>query len=300
MNLNLFVRLVRLQFVPVMIMPVVLGAATAWFAKGLFDPWLFLLVLLGAVFLHMAANAIDDVYDFVNGVDPVSDKMFPRDAPGWKPVARGVVTLGEGRAVAGAFYGASLLIGLYLSLIVGWPALGIAIPGIFLSYIYTAPPVKLDYRGKGLGELSILLSFGPIPSLGTYYVLTHQLSALPVLASVSTGLLTTCVLIAHDLIFLEPYKATGKATLAVRLGSRRATKLVSGLALLAYAIVVALALLGMLPLTALLVLLALPITAKLLDFKGKERTPPEYGSRTVMAFVQSVAFTGLLALGLII
>ena len=59
---------------------------------------------------------------------------------------------------------------------VGWIALAIAIPGILLSYFYVAPPLKLDYRGLGLGELSIFFSFGPIPALGAFYVLTGGLS----------------------------------------------------------------------------------------------------------------------------
>ena len=198
-----FAKLVRLQFIPVMVAPVALGAAAAWYLTSRFNALNFLLALAGSISLHLAANAIDDVYDHVNGVDSVSDKTFPREFPGWKPLTRGMISLKGGLEASGILYGFSLVVGLYLSLTVGWFALGIAIPGILLSYFYAAPPVKLDYRGLGMGELAIFLSFGPIPCLGTYYVLTGGLSLIPLILSIPTGLLTTSVLLSHDKIFFD-------------------------------------------------------------------------------------------------
>src|SRR5271167_26111 len=208
-------RFVRLQFAPVMVGPVILGTAVAWHATHVFEPGLFALTLLGSLSLLLAANGIDDIYDQLNGVDATADRLFPKEFPGWKPITRGGFSVRDGFVISGFFYALSVAIGLYLSVIVGWLAIGIAIPGILLSYFYTAPPLKLDYRGLGLGELSILVSFGPIPCLGAFYVLTGGVSLLPVVASVSTGLLTVNVLMTHDLIFLEPYRQAGKRSLAV-------------------------------------------------------------------------------------
>lgn len=296
----MLVRLVRLQFAPVIVMPVVLGASVAWFTTRSFQFPLFALCLVGAISLHVAANAIDDVYDYSNGVDSVSDQLFPKDAPGWKPIPRGLMSVGEGFAVASLFYLVSVMVGIYLSLVVGWLALAIAVPGIILSWVYTAPPFKLDYRGLGLGEISILVSFGPLPALGAYYVLAHQLSILPVLASIPTGLLTTDVLVTHDLIFYEPYKTSGKRSLAVTLGRQTTAKLITTIAAAAFAIVVVLVAGGFVPTKALLVLASSPLAVRLADLGGQERSPAEYGSRTTSAFLLTVTFTGLLALGLVL
>lgn len=281
-------------------MPVVLGASAAWLTDRSFQLPLFAICLGAAVCLHVAANAIDDVYDYSNGVDSVSDRLFPKDTPGWKPIPRGMISVSEGFAVASLFYLVSILAGIYLAFVVGWLALAIAVPGIVLSWLYTAPPFKLDYRGLGLGELSILISFGPIPALGTYYVLAHHLSAIPVLASIPTGLLTANVLISHDLIFYDPYKASGKQSLAIRLGKRATARLLTAVSALAYVIILALVATSYIPPTALLVVLTVPLTVKLADFHGCERAPPEYGSRTTLAFLLTVMFTGLLALGLLL
>ncbi|MBI3840414.1 MAG: prenyltransferase [Thaumarchaeota archaeon] len=299
-KVRLIPRLVRAQFTPIMIAPVVLGAALAWHVDGAFSPSLFLLVALGAVCLHLAANAIDDVYDYVNGTDAVAEKMFPPDAPGWKPIPRGSLTLGDAFKVSYMLYGASLAIGAALSFVVGWYALAIALPGIILSYFYTAPPLRLDYRGLGLGELSILLGFGPIPALGAYYVMAGHLSALPVLVAVPTGLMTVSVLISHDQIFYDVYLQSGKRSLTVVLGRRRASILLTLLGAAAYLMVAAMVAVQIAPTLGLLALGGLPLFFKLADLRGAVRTPPEYGRRTSLAFLQSTIFTGLLAAGLVL
>jgi 1,4-dihydroxy-2-naphthoate octaprenyltransferase len=283
-----------------MVAPVLLGASVAWFLAKRLDPVLFSIALLGAVLLHLAANAIDDVYDMANGVDAVSDRMFPRDAPGWKPMVRGLISARAGLRTSYLLYASSILAGLYLSVVVGWFALGIALPGIFLIYFYTAPPLKLDYRGLGLGELAVLLTFGPIPALGVFYVLTGSLSLLPVLASIPTGLLTTDVLISHDLIFYDAYKAAGKNSLLVLLGRHRGAQAFVVIGSFSYVIIFLLVALRQIPLPCLSVLLALPLFLTVVDIKGVERAPPEYGPRTLRSFLHSVLFTGLLAVGFVI
>ncbi len=295
-----FAKLVRLQFIPVMVAPVALGAAAAWYLTSRFNALNFLLALVGSISLHLAANAIDDVYDHVNGVDSVSDKTFPREFPGWKPLTRGMISLKGGFEASGILYGFSLVVGLYLSLTVGWFALGIAIPGILLSYFYAAPPVKLDYRGLGMGELAIFLSFGPIPCLGTYYVLTGGLSLIPLILSIPTGLLTTSVLLSHDKIFFDAYSEAGKRSLAVVLGRNLTNKLIFALGLVAYLLVFLFILLGYAPVYAAAVLLTIPLFVGEVDLSGRDASPPEHARRTMRAFLQSVTFTLLLSLALLL
>jgi len=296
-----FAKFVRLQFIPVMVAPVALGAASALYLTSRFNALNFLLALAGSVSLHLASNAIDDVYDHVNGVDSVSDKIFPREFPGWKPLTRGMISLKGGFEASGILYGFSLVVGFYLSLTVGWLAFGIALPGILLSYFYAAPPVKLDYRGLGMGELAIFLSFGPIPCLGTYYVVTGGLlSFTPVLLSIPSGLLTTSVLLSHDKIFFDAYSEAGKRSLAVVLGRNLTNKLIFALGLVAYLLVFLFILLGYAPVYAAAVFLTIPFFAGAVDLSGREVPPPEHARRTMRAFIHSVTFTLLLSLGLLL
>jgi 1,4-dihydroxy-2-naphthoate octaprenyltransferase len=118
--------------------------------------------------------------------------------------------------------------------------------------------------------------------------------------AVPSGLLTASILISHDMIFHDAYQEAGKRTIAVVLGRGGAAKLVSWMGVTAYAVVFALVALGLVPLPGLAVVLALPLTARYVDFGGRARAPPEYGPRTRAAFFHSVAFTLLLAAGLLL
>lgn len=294
----MFVRFARVQFLPVVLAPMLVGTAAAWYASRSLDPLLILILFVGSASLLIAANSIDDVYDYVNGVDQVSDRMFPKEFPGWKPIPRGMMSVGEGFAISAAFYLVSIAVGIYLALAVGWLALAIAVPGILLSFFYAAPPLRLDYRGYGLGEAAIFLSFGPIPALGAFYVLTRTLEALPFLAAIPAGLLTANVVMTHDMIFFDSYKEAGKRSLTVVLGRVKTERLTFALALLAYAITLALIAVRVLPVTSALVLLDLPILFSIGLPSGQERTVPEYGKMTARVFVHSVVFSALLAAGL--
>jgi 1,4-dihydroxy-2-naphthoate octaprenyltransferase len=300
LKLRAIPRLVRIQFTPVIIAPVVLGAAVAWHDSRAFPLAVFLLALVGSVSLHLAANGIDDVYDYVNGTDKVSERMFPPEAPGWKPLARGALSVGQALTVSYLFYGLSLMIAALLSFIVGWFAMAIALPAILLSYFYTAPPLRLDYRGLGLGELSVLLSFGPIPALGAYYVVAGHLSVVPALVAASSGLLTTGVLVSHDLIYYDVYRESGKKSLAGVLGRRRATLLSTLLPVAAYCLLVLVVLAGVAPPLTLLAVAALPVFAKFANLGRRELDPPAYGARTMVVFVHSILFTFLVAVGFLL
>ncbi len=114
--------------------------------------------------------------------------------------------------------------------------------GVVLAIIYTAPPFKLDYRGFGFGEASILFAFGPIPVLGAYYVQTGELSISALLVSIPVGVLTVTVLMNHDMIFYEVYRASKKMSLGAKLGRSRALK--SSLAMTLFSYVFVLFLIG--------------------------------------------------------
>lgn len=299
-RLGLFFRFTRVQFLPVVFAPLLVGTAASWYVAHSINPVLLLLLFAGSAALLIASNSIDDVYDYINGVDQASERMFPKSFPGWKPIPRGLMSVTQGYAISFAFYLVSVSVGIYLAFAVGWIALAIAIPGILLSYFYVAPPLKLDYRGLGLGELSIFFSFGPIPALGAFYVLTRGLAILPILASIPCGLLTVDVLLTHNMIFYDSYKQAGKRSLTVVLGRVKAEWLTFALAAAAYGIALALMAVRVLPITCALVVLAIPIFLRRGIPSGKESSPPEYGLKTQNLFIHGVAFSILLAAGLLI
>ena len=294
-------RLSRAQFMPVILSPVLVGTALAWWTNRAFSLLLFGLVVLGSISLHLAANTIDDVYDFESGVDIVSNNLFPHDFGGWKILPRGLMTFGEAKRAAYFFFLVTIGIGLYLVYLRGPVVLLLGLIGLFFAYFHVAPPLKLGYRGLGLGELGILLAFGIIPVTGSFYVQTGNLSLLPVLIGLPLGLLTTCVLINHDQIFFEAYRKSSKRSLTITIGRTSAYTVAFACTLASYLIVIAGILVQVLPATSGLVLLTLPLVFKQIQlYRTPAESPLHYVKLTQATFALSVIFGFLLALSLIV
>src|SRR5579884_1169012 len=128
-KLSIFLRLTRAQFLPLIILPVSVGTALAYSSTHSTNAELFGLALAGSVFLHLGANAIDDCYDYENGVDSKADSMFPKDFEGWKPIPRNLISLPVAKALSFLLLGLSLSFGVYLSIRVGYWALILGLIG---------------------------------------------------------------------------------------------------------------------------------------------------------------------------
>lgn len=77
-RISVFLRFTRIQFIPVMLAPLAIGIGSAWYVKGSLNPLFVMLVIIGSIFLHLAANSIDDVYDFINGSTKSQRRCSPR------------------------------------------------------------------------------------------------------------------------------------------------------------------------------------------------------------------------------
>jgi len=71
----------------------------------------------------------------------------------------------------------------------------------------------------GLGDLFVLVFFGPVAVGGTYYVQALALTPAVLWAGVATGLISTALLAVNNLRDVDTDVRVGKRTLAVRLGS---------------------------------------------------------------------------------
>ncbi|MFI5420526.1 MAG: prenyltransferase [Nitrososphaerales archaeon] len=294
----IFFRLTRVQFLPLIMLPAAVGTALAYRLDHTFNLLYFALVLAGVILLHLGANSIDDCYDYQNGVDRIANDFFPKDFGGWKPLPRGMISLRNAKFVSFALFAGSLIFAGYFYFVVGIWSIIFGVSGILLAAFYTAPPLKLDYLGYGLGELSILFAFGPIPVLGSFYVQTGHLSFLALLIAVAVGLMTVTILIDHDLIFYEVYSKARKLSLGTILG--RATALKSSLALtmIAYTIIIGLVGARELPITCLAapLLSAVILFRKASTFRRGSELPPFYLPFTVNALLSDWIFSLVLAI----
>lgn len=236
-RLERFAAVTRANVVPVMAMPVSIGAALAWQREGIFRLLPFALTLVGAVAAHLASNVTNDIFDFRSGAD---ERAIAMAAEGTLDTSSGALTGGilseqQANLLAAGLWGTALLCGVGLTKTSGPAVLGLAAAGFGFGTLYVAPPLAYGYIGHGLGEVGILASFGLLPTLGSYYAQTGKLDWAPIIAALPPGLFTTDVLLNHHFFHWRSDKAAGKMTPVAVLGEAKAANLSRGMVIAACA-----------------------------------------------------------------
>ena len=191
------------------ISPVLIGSVIA-FSDGFFSLPIFAAAFLFALLVQVGTNFANDYLDFLKGVD-TKNRKGPR-----RLVQGGLVTPEKMRRVTFAVFGIAALLGLYLMTIGGWPIGFLAAFAILLGYLYTGGPFPLGYLG--LGDLFVLVFFGPVATGGVYYLLAGKLSSIAILAGLAPGCLSTAILTMNNLRDYESDKKANKKSLPVRFG----------------------------------------------------------------------------------
>jgi len=223
-QLNLLLQATRARTLPVMLVPVLIGSVLAWQQGTPFKWGLFALALLGSLAAHLGANVVNDVFDFAKGTDQATQQLAPEGttlATGSQALMSGKLSLRAFRGLALGLFALALLYGIVLTIFRPW-AIVLGVAGFLLAFFYVAPPLRLAYVGRGLGELDILISFGVLPLVGSYYIQTGNVTLSALLASLPVGLYTMAVLYFHHFLHWRADAEVGKLTPVVALGERRA------------------------------------------------------------------------------
>lgn len=203
----------RLPFLSATIVPVFLGLAAAGYDRR-FSFGLALLTLLGGVAIHLGLNVANDIFDTLSGADEVN--FTPTQFSGGSRVLQyGLVSLRQMAVIATICYAIAIVIGLVLVALTGAGLLWVGVAGVLISYFYTAPPLRLVHRG--LGELCVALGFGPIMTLGTYFVQAGHYAPRPLILSIPVALLVMLILYANEIPDRAADAKAGKRTLVVRM-----------------------------------------------------------------------------------
>jgi 1,4-dihydroxy-2-naphthoate octaprenyltransferase len=287
----LFLRATRLPFLSATFVPVALGVAVAAL-HGRWHWWLAVLTLIAAACVHLALNVANDVFDTISGADAanVTPTQF---SGGSRVILYGLLSLRQMVLIMLGFYAAGIAIGLYLAVTRGfWPLFWIGAAGLFVSLFYTAPPFRFVHRG--IGELMVLLGFGPIMTIGAYYVQARAWSWEAIYASLPVGILIALVLYVNEVPDRPGDAAAGKRTLPVRLSKDAVIACYVGSVAVAFVLILFGALFGVIPRPTLLALAALPL-AFAVDRGLREQYENPYGLMPYMGKnIQLHLFTGLL------
>lgn len=162
-----------------------------------------------AALMQVAANFINDLYDYLKGTDR-EDRLGPLRAcaQGWiapRAMKRGITValiLACGAGLCLLPYG-------------GWPLIAVGAACVVFAFLYTT---LLSYMG--CGDLLVWLFFGIVPVCGTYYVQAGTLTPSTWALAAACGLVTDTLLVLNNYRDRAQDAQSGKRTLIVAWGER--------------------------------------------------------------------------------
>jgi 1,4-dihydroxy-2-naphthoate polyprenyltransferase len=220
----------RPRTLPNAIAPVIAGTGgAAWLHGAVW--WKALLALTVAVALIIGVNFANDYSDGIRGTD--DERAGPVRLVGSRLAApRSVLTVAVLAMTVGA------VAGFVLAMTTAPWLMGVGAVCIAGAWLYTGGSKPYGYAG--FGELAVFVFFGLVAVLGTQYTQALRVDWVGVVLAVTTGALSSAVLVANNLRDIPTDAQSGKLTLAVRLGDTGTRRFYQ--ALLALAAVLTLAL----------------------------------------------------------
>ena len=213
--------------------PMLVGGSMAYTYQGYFSITWFLLGAIAIYLLETGKNAINEYIDYLSGVDRyvTPEKRTPFSG-GKKTIIDGKLTLQENLAIGIITVILGCLIGVYIIAVREFNILWFGLAGVFFALFYSLPPFQFAYRG--LGELVVGFTFGPLITTGAFLLQTHTISTEVVLASLPLGFIIANVLWINQYPDYEADLKGGKMNGVVRLGKEKGINVYALLFGLAY------------------------------------------------------------------
>lgn len=209
----------RLRTLPLAVSSIIVGAALGAPPRdsSFIFPWsVFILCVLTAVLLQILSNLANDLGDYQHGTDS-NERIGPQRA-----VQSGAITpaqMKRAMLICGALAftcGITLIVtalGFSVTTL-AFLLLGLLAIGAAVKYTFGKNP----YGYAGLGDVSVFLFFGIVGVCGTFYLHGRHIEPLILLPAITFGCFSAGVLNVNNLRDIKNDKASGKITMAVRLG----------------------------------------------------------------------------------
>lgn len=211
----------RLRTLPLALSSIIMGAFLAG-SVFMFRWNVFGWAILTTVLLQVLSNFANDYGDTKNGADS-EDRIGPTRA-----VQSGEITPKQMLNAILLTGLAAFLSGIYLLYLSfgGFSSLYfriflvLGLLSILAAYTYTAG--KRPYGYMGLGDISVFLFFGITGVVASYFLYTLHFEWALLLPGTACGALATAVLNINNIRDMESDQKTGKITIPVRLGRKKA------------------------------------------------------------------------------
>jgi 1,4-dihydroxy-2-naphthoate octaprenyltransferase len=253
-SLKTWFKFIRPNFLTMTIVYVLLGFSLV-IAQGFkINPEMLAITFAGAMTAHICVNVLNDYFDFKSGVDLEAHRTAVSGGSGL--LNSGVLKASHAFYLGGFCLLATVLIGFYFIVELGFAIIPIGLIGLAMVVFYTTHLVKL-----GLGEFACGLGFAAM-SIGTYFVQADRytwgiagIAGIPLILGFE-------VLLLNEFPDVDSDRAGNRRNIPIIFGLKAASKVAIALICASFAWVILMVILNLIPATALASLLLLPIGIK--------------------------------------
>lgn len=172
-----------------------------------------LIALVGISFVHLATNLIDDYIDYK---DLQKDSEFITAGRNSKCeyLRTNQATIKDLRNTILIFLGIGTICGGILFFLSGYFVALLAVVALLIAISYPY------LSSRGLGEIAVIIAYGPLMFEGVYYVMTKTFSFDVLALSIICVMFVNAILYTHMLMDYDGDKKVNKTTLCIKLGSK--------------------------------------------------------------------------------
>jgi len=252
--ISAWIRVIRIRFLLASVISVSVGLAITWWYTNDITIVDAILTMCGVLALHASVDLLNDYWDFKRGIDTKTHRTKMSGGSGVLPegllkpsqvYAAGIVSLIIGAAIGMYFVATD---GIVLGIILAFAVLSI--------YFYSTKIVNW-----GLAEVFVGIK-GSMIVIGTYFVLTTDITEQAVLGGIVIGTLSSLVLFITSFPDYDIDKAKGRKTLVISLGLKRSCTVFWVFPIIVYILTIVSVILDVFPLFCLSILLTFPLIIK--------------------------------------
>jgi len=219
MNIKRYLKSFRLRTLPLSASGIIMGSFLSM-SYGIFDITIFIFALLTTNSLQILSDLANEYGDAQKGTDN-NKRIGPK-----RGLQAGEITKRELINLIYIFIVLSIILGIILifvsfnnlmntsSIIM----LTFGAASIFAAMKYTVG--KNAYGYKGLGDLFVLIFFGLLATMGSFFIMSSQIEMEVLLPALSIGLFSMGVLNMNNMRDIENDKICGKITIPVKIGEK--------------------------------------------------------------------------------
>jgi len=252
--LSSWFRVIRVKFLLASVIAVCVGLVISCSQNQTIDIVDASLTFAGVIALHASVDLLNDYWDFKRRIDTETKRTKFSGGTGVLP--EGLLQPAEVYRAGVAFLILGAIIGGYFIFFNGITIAIILAFAIISIYFYSTKIVN-----SGLGEVFVAIK-GTMIVLGTYFVQTSQIVIEPILGGMILGVLSSMVLFVNSFPDFEADRASGRKSLVIMLGKKRATSALWIFPVVVYGIIISGVITQTLPILSLITLFSIPLLIK--------------------------------------